>query len=420
MNPPQPSAVDTAEEAARRRRRLAGGVLFLGLLTSYSGVIPVFATRICEYFSLSIEQYGTTIGLGSVGQSVSLFLVGILIARFGVRRITEAAMVGIGACLVLLGWGASLRSMQYSFMISGLFSGLARVSISTFLVALYPALKRRIISFQLVSISAVGIAVFFWANQLLKWSEEGGDPAFVRLFFGPFVIVGCCVIAGSLLLSLSRNVPLKGQSDSSGTLRIRDLLEYRSLTIVLLIVLHASADGVIFQFIPLFMNHHFDHLPLAPAWALSGHAAAYVATRFLLTLLPEGYGQRTILTLAGPIGGMIILAMLWQPHAIYIPLIYTLASLFYAAEFPVLLSEISSRSTGHFGSILAAGYLASNAASFLALKGTGRLVDTTGDYRVALSVAACGFIAFGAVAAITGLGKRVNSETGAQSLSVDP
>ena len=40
------------------------------------------------------------------------------------------------------------------------------------------------------------------------------------------------------------------------------------------------------------------------------------------------------------------------------------------------------------------------------MKGTGRLVDTTGDFRVALSVAACGFILFGLVAALAGLGKR--------------
>ena len=65
-----------------------------------------------------------------------------------------------------------------------------------------------------------------------------------------------------------------------------------------------------------------------------------------------------------------------------VPLIYFLASLFYAAEFPVLLSEISSRSMAHFAAVM------------------------SGDFRVALSVAACGFILFGLVAAVAGLGKR--------------
>ena len=137
-----------------------------------------------------------------------------------------------------------------------------------------------------------------------------------------------------------------------------------------------------------------------------GHNVAYLITRSLLSLLPEGMGQRAILTLAGPIGGSLLLVMLWQGNALTVPLIYTLASLFYAAEFPVLLSEISSRSMAHFASVMSGGYLVSNAVSFLLMKGTGRLADTTGDFRVALSVAACGFILFGLVAAVAGLGKR--------------
>ena len=175
------------------------------------------------------------------------------------------------------------------------------------------------------------------------------------------------------------------------------------MAIVLLVTLHASADGTMYEFLPMFMDHHFKELPLAPAWGLVGHNVAYLITR---SLLPEGMGQRAILTLAGPIGGSLLLVMLWQGNALSVPLIYTLASLFYAAEFPVLLSEISSRSMAHFAAVMSGGYLVSNLTSFLLMKGTGRLVDTTGDFRVALSVAACGFILFGLVAALAGLGKR--------------
>ena len=142
--------------------------------------------------------------------------------------------------------------------------------------------------------------------------------------------------------------------------------------------------------------------------ALVGHNVAYLITRSLLSLLPEGMGQRAILILSGPIGGSLLLVMLWQGNALSVPLIYTLASLFYAAEFPVLLSEISSRSMAHFAAVMSAGYLVSNPVSFLLMKGTGRLVDTTGDFRVALSVAACGFILFGLVAAVGGTGQAPN------------
>jgi len=56
--------------------------------------------------------------------------------------------------------------------------------------------------------------------------------------------------------------------------------------------------------------------------------------------------------------------------------------------------------------VFGAGFLAVHAATFAFSKGTGRLVDMTGDYRPALSVVACGFIAFGVIAAVTGLGKE--------------
>ena len=394
------------ESTPGRRGTLAAVVIVLVMLTSYNGVTPVFATRLCEYFELSVEQYGTTIGLGSVGEISALLLAGLLIARFGVRRISEISLIGIGGCFVYLGLGASLLSLQCSIIFQGFFAGIAKVAIPAFLIALFPIYKRRMISIRYVAASLTGIAIPFWAVQLLKWSTESGDRDFANLFFGPFLIIGCVLVLVGLLLNRINQPALQIQQETQQGLRLLDLLEYRSLMIVLLVALHVSADSALYQFMPLWMEHHFDELPFSPAWALAGHNFAYLVTRFLLSLLPERFGQRKILVLAGPVGGLIILSMLWQGHAGGIPLLYTLASLFYAAEFPVLISEISSRSMGQFGTVLGAGFLAGSVANFVFLKGTGKLVDSTGDYRVGLSVAACGFIAFGLVAAVSGLGKK--------------
>ena len=227
-----------------------------------------------------------------------------------------------------------------------------------------------------------------------------------RLFFSPFLVAGGVVLCAWALLSFSRQPDFQNVQTPGARLHLRPLLGIRPLAVVLLVTLHASADGAMYEFLPMFMDHHFKELPVAPAVALVGHNVAYLITRSLLSLLPEGTGQRAILILSGPIGGSLLLVMLWQGNALSVPLIYTLASLFYAAEFPVLLSEISSRSMAHFAAVMSAGYLVSNPVSFLLMKGTGRLVDTTGDFRVALSVAACGFILFGLVAAVAGLGKR--------------
>ena len=196
------SALDPMKVVPRRQPTLAAAVLILAMLTSYNGVMPVFATRICKFFSLSVEQYGTMIGLGVLVQIPALLLVGLLIARFGVRRIAEFSIVGIGACFVVVGLGANLSSLRCSVAAHGFFAALSKVAVPAFLIALYPALKRRMLSVQLVVFSTVGIAIPLWANQLLKWSAQRDDLVFSQVFFGPFLIVGCIIVIGGVLLSL--------------------------------------------------------------------------------------------------------------------------------------------------------------------------------------------------------------------------
>ena len=87
----------------------------------------VFSPRLREYFSLTYEQWGTMSGLGSLGQTVSLLLVGWVIARFGVRRITELSLGGVGACFVLIGQGANLLALKISLFFQGLFGGFFQV-----------------------------------------------------------------------------------------------------------------------------------------------------------------------------------------------------------------------------------------------------------------------------------------------------
>ena len=244
------------------------------------------------------------------------------------------------------------------------------------------------------------------ADRLLKWSAKGGDRAFGMVLTTPFTVTGVLLVLGGLLLRIRRQGEVRAELEQTSRIRLRDLLSWRSLVIVLLISLHGAADNTLYYFLPMFMEHQFDDLPLAPAWALSGHGLAYVITRTFLSLLPEGVAHRAILTLAGPLGGGIVIATLWFGTAPSVPVLYTLASLLFAAEYPVLVSEVSSRSMGQFGSVLAGGLLVSEAVTFGFLKGTGRLADLTGDYRVALSFAACGFVAFGVIAALAGFGSR--------------
>ena len=401
------------------RRNLAATLIFLSSFTAYTSVFPVFGPRITELFSLSAEEFGSLMGMQSLGRILALLMVGPLISWYGVRRISELGFVGFGVGFLLLGVSSSIIMFQSGLTLLGLFIGVSSVAHPAFLFALYPAFKRRIFSIRLVSVAAPTVLLPLFAGAMLHWSEGGGDETF-RLVLGvPFLIVGGALVGGGLLMSLQRNPGEESteseeqdldQQQTSRRTRLFRLLNTRSILVIVLICLHASADNTVYIFLPMFMKNHFHDLPIEPALAVAGHGLAYLFTRSLLSVLPERVAQRAILCLSGPIGGVIVIVSIWSGSALYVPVLYTMACFCFAAEFPTLVSELSSRSMASLGTVLAAAYLVAEVAKYAMLKMTGRVADQTGDYRVALSFAAAGFIAFGIIAFFTGLGKPENAE----------
>ena len=375
---------DAKNKAASRRRNLALFVLGLVTLPSCQAMLLVYGIRIREYFAINAEQFGTLFGSRGLGRIPALLTIGPLLARMGVRRVTELATVGIGIGFLILGVGGTLAAFRVSMPVMGFFLGLSGIAIPAFLISLFPDRKRRIFSVMLVASAAPSILTPLLANELLKWSNERGDAAFATVILQtPFVICGGALLLGGLLLSLAKLKESRAELERPHRIRIGQLLHLRSLAIVLMLSLHAAADTTLYTFLPMFMASQFKHLPLPPAAAVAGHGVAYVATRTLLSFWPEGKWHRGILCLAGPLGGTVIILTLWFGPAVSVPLLYTLASMMFAAEYPVLVSEVSSESMAEFGSIVAGGMLVSEFISFALLKGTGRLADLTGDFRLA-------------------------------------
>ncbi len=393
------------DEATPVRRNLALATLGLSTFMSYTAVLPVFGSRLLEFFSITNEQFGNLMGLQLLGRLPTLMAVGPLIGRLGVRRVIETGLAGMGVSFLIMGLAHRLLGLQAGLLIRGLSVGLVTVALPAFLIALYPALKRRMVAVHLVAFAAPAILYPLVAGRLLRWSSTGGDRAFAVVLYAPFLIIGVIMIFGAVALGLFKQEQVRAQVEAPSTINPRALLSVFPLVIMLLIVLHGAADTAVYNFMAMFMADHFQHLPIAPEWALAGHGIAYVITRTTLAVLPERLGQRAILTLAGPIGGLIIIAGFWWGGPIGVPIAYTIGCLFIAAEYPVLVSEISSRSLGHFGSVFAAGSLLLQVASWALLRVTGRIADITGGYRLSLTVAALGFVAFGLIAAVTGLGK---------------
>jgi len=399
------SDISPADEASPVRRNMAVATLGLSTFMSYTAVLPVFGARLLQYFGITNEQFGNLMGLQLLGRLPTLLAVGPLIARLGVRRVIEVGLAGMGVSFLIMGLGRQLLGFQAALLTRGFFVGLVAVALPAFLIALYPALKRRMVAVHLVAFAAPAILYPLLAGRLLRWSAAGGDHAFGSVLHVPFLIIGAIMVLGALVLGLFKQEQVRAQVEAPSTIDLRALLSPFPLIIMLLIALHGAADSTVFNFMAMFMEDHFERLPLGPEWAIAGHSIAYVITRSILAVLPERLGQRAILTLAGPIGGLIIIAGFWWGGPIGVPVFYTVGCLFFAAEYPVLLSEISSRSLGHFGSVFAAGSLVLQVATWALLRVAGRIADITGGYRLSLTIAALGFIAFGLIAAVAGLGK---------------
>ena len=263
-------STDSEPDAASQRRKLA--LVLIGLITlfSYTSVFPVFGTRIREYFSINAEQFGTLIGVASFGRIPSYLLVGLLIAGLGIRRVVMLALVGTGVSFLIIGIGGKLMTFHVGMVAMG------GIAIPALLIALYPALKRRMFSVQLVAVAGPAILFPLLAQQMLNWSASRGDRAFAAVLFVPFIIAGAILLVGGVLQGIRKQGRVEVQLEATSTIKLRELLNGRSLLIMLLIALHGAADNTVFYFFPQFMETHFSRLPVAPAWAIAGHGLAYV------------------------------------------------------------------------------------------------------------------------------------------------
>ena len=260
---------DAKSKAASRRRNLALFVLGLVTLPSCQAMLLVYGTRIREYYAINAEQFGTLFGSRGLGRIPALLTIGPLLARMGVRRVTELATVGIGIGFLILGVGGTLAAFRVSMPVMGFFLGLSGIAIPAFLISLFPDRKRRIFSVMLVASAAPSILTPLLANELLKWSNERGDAAFATVLQTPFVICGGALLLGGLLLSLAKLKESRAELERPHRIRIGQLLHLRSLAIVLMLSLHAAADTTLYTFLPMFMASQFKHLPLPPATAVA-------------------------------------------------------------------------------------------------------------------------------------------------------
>ncbi len=384
-------------------------ILVVDIIARYCGTsLPVFADRLRSYFQLDYGGLGMLLSAGAVGGLVSVVLVGLLSQLWGVRRLLIVTLWGVGVSYLLLGLGRNLVWFSAGLVLLGLFLAPLAICVPAFLIKTYPALKRRMLTVSLISSAVPGALFPLFAQYLLRTAgADGSNASFAKLFHIPLLV--CCigVLLSPLLLTTLASKPGGNGANEGATRRIRwrDLTRASTLGIFVLMGLHASADEGVAKWFPMLLESQQTHLPLSPGLVLSLYSVAYVVSRLALAALPEGYLQRLLLVLPGPVGGLLLILGVWSGNLVLMCIALPLGGLFWSLEYPVILTEVAHRAGDEFPSWYAAAMLVFQVMAVGCVNLVGQLGQATGDLRIGISVAAGGFILFGIASYFSRLGR---------------
>jgi len=405
----QDNQAQAASAAKDARLGITISVLATTIIASYTaGAMPVFADGLQKHFGLDYGQLGMLLAVGTVGSLISLVLVGPLTQLWGLRRVLFVALWGSGIGYLLLGVSRSLFLFAPALLFLALFSASLGISVPAFLVRIYPALRRRMLTVSLLSSAIPGLLYPLLAQYLLGIvTSDGTGRSFAWVLHIPFLVVGCAVAIMPLwLLAMLRGTPEAADARETGRIHWHTLTRPSTLGIFVLMGFHASADGGLCTWYPKMMGTQIGRLPLAPGTVMSLMAAAYLLSRSTLALAPEGVLQRALLVLPGPIGTALLLTGLWSGHPLLLCICLPLGALFWSLEWPAMLSELASRAGEDFASWLAAALIVCGVMNAGVINMVGQLGQVTGDLRVGLTVASLGFVIFGAGSYFAGLGRH--------------
>ncbi|MDP6438540.1 MAG: hypothetical protein QGH74_02800, partial [Candidatus Brocadiia bacterium] len=200
--------------------------------------------------------------------------------------------------------------------------------------------------------------------------------------------------------------------------------------ILLLSALHCVSDATMGSWFPIYAKERFGEALRHPGDVMALCGLAYVVSRSMLVFVPEGRGRRMLLVLPGLIGGGILLAAIWMDSPAALFWGYPLAAFVWSSQYPALMGEAARRTPRYVSSMFAVSMILALVATAAVTYGVGYFIKTAStteamvgalrwivgaelrvpwwmpDHRWAITIAPLGFIIFGLVVAVTGLGRR--------------
>ena len=332
-------------------------------------------------------------------------LGGVLVDRWGVRRVIRVSLAGVSFSLLLVGCaGVHFPIFIAAIALAGIFRSPLGIAINKYLGQLFPAQQRRVISLNLASTSMGGILYPLVAEWLLHLSRTSSRVSFAQVLHIPFFVVSIFLAAASFIYRprhpaagrIAENTRRNAAKISSSQRGL--ILPFQAVALGALIAFHGVFDSTLHIWMARFLeSSSFERTLISPGVVLSCYAVSYVLSRILLALLPDKTGRRLLLVLPGLAGGSVMILAILSRNYLLTATGYVLGALLWSAEFPSFVSAALRRERRRFGSLMAVTGIIGGVAAFLMLNAIGLAVQRLGDSAMwlVMLVPASGFVLVG-------------------------
>lgn len=372
--------------------RLAGAAISTAFLAEFTTLVPVFRSDLQAYLGIQDGAFGVLLSVSSLTGIVAVLLGGALVDRWGPGPVVRGCAVGMAAGMaVIAAAGTRFWLVAAGLGLTGLFGRPLAVAVSAYLVGLFPAAQRRLLSVNLAVGALGGVAVPALAEGLLRLWRSSVGFSFGWIFHGPLALAAVLMAAAAVPHRRSADRP--GPVGGNLSWRWRDLWLPRStLALCVLAAVHGAADNTLYLWMARFLGGSaFADRPLAPGLVLSAFSLGYAVSRLALAFVPDGVGRRALLFWPGLLGGVVLLAGLCLRGYAWTATGYIIGGLLWSLEYPAFLSAITLCEPRRCGAALALSHVLSGLLSFVALTAVGMAASRGGDaamWRVLVSLSA--------------------------------
>ena len=363
-------------------------VMVVGALPGYLGAsLPVFGEALMRYYQIGMAEYGALLSVGGLSGFAGVLAAGALLARRGdPATLLTPLLWGLAAGMALAALGWTYPVMLAAVMVTSFFGSAMAVTVPALLAASYPDNRRRILTLNLVAGSLVAAA-----SPLLAEGLSG-------MSFGVALHAPFAVLAGLFALAAALRPPASDPPHGGGVRQTGAWPGRPALALCGLIAIHGVCDSALANWFPVVARSAgVAGRGIAPGVVLSAVAMAYLVSRLLLGLAPEGKGARLGMVVPGLLGGGVMLLGLLSRDQLWLSVCYVCGAFLWSVEYPVLLAALSRENPRGFGTAMTVAAAASSLGTLPALTLLGWFCGQAGPERLWLCLlpAAFGFMLVG-------------------------